>query len=77
MSKPLTVADLIHAGRYQAAVARMQELCRIGDPDIPVDADQVRKEYEAARDQLKAVVPPAPFKVTVQYVNPVPPGGAR
>lgn len=65
----LTVADLIRDGRYNAAVSRMQDLCRIADPDVPVDADAVRAQYEATRDQLKAVVPPAPFKVTVSYVK--------
>lgn len=65
----LTVADLIRDGRYNAAVSRMTELCRVADPDVPVDADAVRAQYEATRDQLKAVVPPAPFKVTVYYVN--------
>lgn len=65
----LTVADLIREGRYETAVARMQDLCRIADPEVPVDAELVRKEYEATRDRLRAVVPPAPFKITVQYVR--------
>ena len=68
-TKPLTVAGLIRAGQFTAAVERMQELCRIQDPDVPVDADQVRKEYEATRDRLKAVVPPAPFKIVVELVK--------
>lgn len=65
----LAVADLIRDGRYEAAVACMTDLCRIADPDVPVDADAVRAQYEATRDQLKAVVPPAPFRVRVFYVN--------
>lgn len=67
--KPLTVVDLIRAGQFDAAVDRMQELCRIQDPDVPVDADQVRKEYEAVRDRLKQVVPPPPFKIVVELVK--------
>lgn len=65
----LTVADLIREGRFNLAVARMQDLCRIQDPEIPVDAEAVQQQYEATRDRLKAVVPPAPFKVTVTYVR--------
>ena len=68
-TKPLTVADLIRAGQFAAAVDRMQELCRIQDPEVPVDADQVRAEYEATRDRLKAVVPPPPFKIVVELVK--------
>ena len=69
----LTVADLIREGRYHAAVVRMQDLCRIQDPEVPVDAEQVRAEYEATRARLREAVPPAPFRMTVQYVN----GGQR
>lgn len=67
----LTVADLIREGRYNLAISRMQELCRIADPEVPVDAELVRKEYEATRDRLRAVVPPAPFgsKVTILKVG--------
>ena len=69
----LTVADLIAERRYHAAVARMQGLCAIADPEVPVDADEVRAQYEATRARLREAVPPAPFRMTVQYVN----GGQR
>jgi hypothetical protein len=65
----LSVVDLIREGRFNLAVARMQDLCRIQDPDVPVDAEQVWKEYEATRDRLREVVPPAPFKVVVELVR--------
>lgn len=65
----LSVDDLLRERRFNAAIARMQDLCRIADPCVPVDADAVRAQYEATRDQLKAVVPPAPFRVTVNYVR--------
>jgi len=65
----LTVADLLREGRYENAVARMQELCRAADPEIPVDAALVLSEFEQARDRLRAVVPPAPFKVVVEVVS--------
>ena len=64
----LTVADLIRAGQYTLAVARMQELCRVMDPEVPVDADVVKAQYEATRDRLRAEVPPPPFKITVELV---------
>jgi len=67
--KSLSVADLIRAGRFDAAVARMQELCRIQDPEVPVDAEQVRKQYESTRDRLEHVVPPAPFKIVIKLVK--------
>ncbi len=69
MMTSLSVADLIRERRYNLAVARMQDLCRIQDPEVPVDAEQVRKEYEATRDRLREVVPPAPFKVVVEVVR--------
>ena len=65
----LTVADLIHEGRFETAVIRMQELCRIQDPEVPVDADAVRAEYEARRQHLRSVVEPEPFRVVVTYVR--------
>ena len=65
----LSVVDLIREGRFETAVIRMQDLCRIQDPEVPVDAEQVRKEYEATRDRLREVVPPAPFKVVVELVR--------
>jgi hypothetical protein len=67
----LTVADLIREGRPQAAVARMQELCRVQDPEVPVDADAIRKAFEDRRQHLRSVVPPAPFRVVVSYTTPV------
>lgn len=65
----LTVVDLIRAGKFDAAVARMQELCRIQDPEVAVDADVVKAQFEEARDRLRAVVPPAPFKIVVELVR--------
>lgn len=65
----LSTADLIAAGSFNEAVTRMQSLCAIQDPETPVDGDAVRARYEQARDQLKAVVPPAPFRVVVEVVR--------
>ena len=65
----LTVVDLIRAGQYTLAVERMQELCAIQDPEVPVDADVVKAQYEATRDRLRAVVPPAPFRITVELMR--------
>ena len=65
----LTVADLIREGRYHAAVSRMQDLCAIADPEVPVDADEVRAQYEATRARLREVVPPAPFGSTITIVK--------
>lgn len=65
----LTVADLIRDGRFTEAVDRMSALCRIQDPEIPVDADEVRAQYEATRARLRAVVPPAPFGSTITIVK--------
>jgi hypothetical protein len=65
----LTVTDLLHEGRYEAAVARMQDLCRVRDPEVPVDADAVREAYEASRRHLRSVVPPEPCRITVTYVR--------
>jgi hypothetical protein len=67
----LTVSDLLHEGRYELAVARMQELVRIQDPEVPVDADAIRKAFEDRRRHLRSVVPPAPFRVVVSYTTPV------
>ena len=64
----LSVVDLLRAGDFDAAVERMQELCRIQDPEVPVDADVVKAQFVEARDRLRAVVPPAPFKITVELV---------
>lgn len=66
---PLTVVDLIRDGHYTQAVDRMQELCRIQDPEVEVDASVVKAQFEEARDRLRAVVPPAPFKVVVELVS--------
>lgn len=65
----LTINDLLRDGQFDAALERMQELCRIQDPEVPVDAEQVRQEFEARRRLLKSVVPPAPFKITVTWVK--------
>ncbi len=65
----LSVVDLIREGRFETAVIRMQDLCRIQDPEIPVDADEVRAQYEATRARLRAVVPPAPFGSTITIVK--------
>ncbi len=65
----LTVVDLIRAGKYTQAVERMQELVRIQDPEVPVDADEVRAQFEASRDRLRAKVPSAPFKIVVEVVR--------
>lgn len=65
----LSVADLIRDRRYEAAIARMQDLCRIADPTEPVDVDAVRAEYEARRRHLRSVVEPAPFRFVGTYVS--------
>jgi hypothetical protein len=65
----LTVVDLIREGRFDTAVIRMQELCRIQDPTEPVDVDAIRARYEASRAHLRSVVPPAPFRVVVEVVR--------
>lgn len=65
----LSVADLIRDRRYEAAIARMQELVRAGDPTEPVDAAAVRAEYEARRRHLRSVVEPPPFRYVGTYVR--------
>ena len=65
----LSVADLIRDGRFTEAVDRMQALCRAADPEVPVDADEVRAQFQASRDRLRAKVPPAPFKIVVELVR--------
>jgi hypothetical protein len=65
----LTITDLLREGRYELAVARMQELCRVRDPEVPVDVDAIREAYEASRRHLRSVVPPEPFRVVVTYVS--------
>jgi hypothetical protein len=65
----LSVADLLRERRYETAVIRMQDLCRIQDPEIPVDAAAVQAEFEARRQHLRSVVEPEPFRVTVTYVR--------
>jgi len=69
MATNLSVADLIAAGSFSEAVDRMSHLCRIQDPETPVDVDAVCTRYEQARDELKAVVPPAPFRIYVDVVK--------
>ena len=67
--RALSVADLIRERRFENAVVRMQELCAIQDPEVPVDAEEVRVRYETTRARLRAKVPPAPFKVVVELVR--------
>ncbi len=66
--KALTIDDLIRSRQFDAAVERMQAACRVYDPTVPVNAEQVRKEYEATRDRLKAVAP-LPFRIVVERVK--------
>ena len=65
----LSVSDLIATGSFNEAVERMQHLCRIQDPEAPVDADAIRARYEATRTALRSVTPPAPFRVVVEVVR--------
>ena len=65
----LTVVDLIREGRFETAVIRMQELCRVQDPETELDAAKVTAQFEEMRRRLRAVVPPAPFKVVVEIVR--------
>lgn len=55
-----------HAQRVVRFLARVA-----GEPYLasPEHNARAMREYEATRDRLRAVVPPAPFKITVQYVN--------
>jgi len=53
----LSVADMIRAGQFTEAVARMQRLVRL-DPTEPVDVAKVRAQYEASRAHLRSVAPP-------------------
>lgn len=69
MSANLSVSDLIATRSFNEAVKRMQHLCRVQDPEDPVDADAIRARYEATRTHLKAVTPPAPFRVVVEVVG--------
>lgn len=64
----LTINDLLRAGRFDAAIERMQFACRVYDPTVPVDAEAVRAEYEATRDRLKAVAP-LPLRIRVIRVR--------
>jgi hypothetical protein len=66
---PLSVADLIRAGDFATAVERMQRLVRLGDPTEPVDMDAIRARFEATRAYLRAVTPPRPFRVVVEFVR--------
>jgi hypothetical protein len=65
----LSVSDLIAAGSFNEAVERMSALCRIQDPEVPVDVDAVRAQYEATRAHLKAVVAPEPFRIVVEVIS--------
>lgn len=69
MTTHLSVSDLIAAGSLTEAVDRMQSLVRISDPEAPVDAAAVHARYMETREQLKAVVPPPPFRVVVEVVR--------
>ena len=42
----LSVADMLRAGEFAAAVERMQYLSRLADPTEPVDVDAIRARYE-------------------------------
>ena len=55
-----------HAQRVVRFLARVA-----GEPYLASPEHNARalREYEATRDRLRAVVPPAPFKVTVNYVK--------
>ena len=64
MTTYLSVSDLIAAGSLNEAVDRMRSLVRIS-PEAPVDAAAVRARYMETREHLKAVTPPAPFRVVV------------
>jgi hypothetical protein len=68
MTTHLTISDLLRAHDVAGAVDRIEALLRVA-PESPVDADAVRTRYEASRDRLKAVVPPAPFRVVVERVK--------
>jgi len=65
----LTVTDLLREGRFETAVVRMQELCRVRDPEVELDPAVVTAQFEEMRERLRAVVPPAPFKVVVDVVR--------
>ena len=65
----LSVVDLIREGRIETAVIRMRELIRIQDPETELDAAKVTAQFEEMRQRLRAVVPPAPFKVVVEIVR--------
>lgn len=69
MTTHLSVSDLIAAGSLAEAVREMQSLVRISDPESPVDPVAVRARFEETREQLRAVVPPAPFRVVVEVVR--------
>ena len=68
MTTHLSVSDLIAAGSLTEAVDRMQSLVRIS-PEAPVDAAAVHARYMETREHLKAVVPPAPLRITVEKVR--------
>jgi hypothetical protein len=59
---------MLWAHDLAGAMDRLHALVRMA-PETPVDADAVRTRYELARDELKAVVPPAPFRVVVEVVR--------
>ena len=65
----LSVTDLLREGRFETAVIRMRELARIADPETKLDAAEVTAQFEEMRQRLRAVVPPAPFKVVIEVVR--------
>lgn len=65
----LTVADLIHAGDFNAAVARMQRLVRLADPTDPVDVDAIRAKFHASRAHLRSMGVPDPVRVVVEVTR--------
>ena len=65
----LSVTDLLREGRFETAVIRMRELARIADPETELDAAEVTAQFEEMRQRLRAVVPPAPFKVVIEVVR--------
>ena len=65
----LTIPDMIHAGDFAAAVARMRYLSRLGDPTEQVDVAAVREAFEASRTYLRSVVPPEPFRIVVEVIS--------
>lgn len=68
MTTHLTVSDMLWAHDLAGAMDRLHTLVRVA-PETPVDVDAVRTRYEATRASLKAAVPPAPFRILVDYIS--------